>query len=72
MVMFAEALRAEKANPYLEYMSILVRTKLYTLLDRSNPMLKACHQVIVLSPRELFHTRIHYWSLLLAQRVVAG
>lgn len=36
--MLAEALRAEKANPYPEYMSILVRTNLCPLLDVSGPM----------------------------------
>ena len=36
--MLAEALRAEKANPYPEYMSILVRTELCPFLAGSDPV----------------------------------
>lgn len=38
MVVVAEKLSVNKANPYPEYMSISIRTKLSFLLDKSVPV----------------------------------
>lgn len=48
MVMLVEALYTEKVNPYSASMSILIRIKYFSHLDRRGMRSSTCHQTLVL------------------------